>query len=135
MGGAPLYYTTAADLIARTSRAAVEGRRRTTMRFWNGPQLLVIEGLLGSEPAGIAVDFDDDDSRRASRFPLASTSSFTTIRAYLDGGGAPTGSQPVRGVIYSGRSGARDQRLAASRPGTITAAHAPGYVTLASPHT
>ena len=39
--GYRVYYTTAADLVARTSRAALEGRWQTTMRFWNGPQLLV----------------------------------------------------------------------------------------------
>ena len=38
-------YTTAADLVARTSPAALEGRWQTTMRFWNGPQLLVIDEL------------------------------------------------------------------------------------------
>ena len=41
--GYRVYYTTAADLVARTSRAAIEGRWQTTMRFWNGPQLLVID--------------------------------------------------------------------------------------------
>ena len=38
--GYRVYYTTAADLIARTARAAIEGRWATPMRFWNGPQLL-----------------------------------------------------------------------------------------------
>ena len=41
--GYRVYYTTAADLVARTSRSAIEGRWQTTMRFWNGPQLLVID--------------------------------------------------------------------------------------------
>lgn len=31
--GYRVYYTTAADLVARTSRAAIEGRWQTTMRF------------------------------------------------------------------------------------------------------
>jgi DNA replication protein DnaC len=39
------YYTTAADLVARTTRAAIEGRWQTTMRFWNGPQVLIIDEL------------------------------------------------------------------------------------------
>ena len=43
--GYRVYYTTAADLVARTSRSAIEGRWQTTMRFWNGPQLLVIDEL------------------------------------------------------------------------------------------
>jgi DNA replication protein DnaC len=43
--GHRVYYTTAADLVARTNRAALEGRWATTMRFWNGPQLLIIDEL------------------------------------------------------------------------------------------
>jgi DNA replication protein DnaC len=43
--GYRVYYTTAADLIARTQKAALEGRWATTMRFWNGPQLLIVDEL------------------------------------------------------------------------------------------
>jgi DNA replication protein DnaC len=43
--GYRVYYTTAADLVARTAKAALEGRWQTIMRFWNGPQLLVIDEL------------------------------------------------------------------------------------------
>jgi DNA replication protein DnaC len=43
--GYRVYYTTAADLVARTSKAALEGRWATTMRFWNGPQLLIVDEL------------------------------------------------------------------------------------------
>jgi len=43
--GYRVYYTTAADLVARTARAAIEGRWATTMRFWNGPQLLIVDEL------------------------------------------------------------------------------------------
>ena len=43
--GYRVYYTTAADLVARTARAAIEGRWATTMRFWNGPQVLIIDEL------------------------------------------------------------------------------------------
>ena len=39
------YFTTAADLAARCHRAAIEGRWATTMRFFNGPGLLVIDEL------------------------------------------------------------------------------------------
>lgn len=39
------YYTTAADLVARTSKAAVEGRWQSTMRFWSGPGVLVVDEL------------------------------------------------------------------------------------------
>jgi DNA replication protein DnaC len=43
--GYRVYYTTAADLVARTARAALEGRWTTQMRFWNGPQVLVVDEL------------------------------------------------------------------------------------------
>ncbi len=43
--GYRVYYTTAADLAARTSRAAIEGRWQSTMRFWNGPAVLVVDEL------------------------------------------------------------------------------------------
>ncbi len=43
--GHRVYYTTAADLVARTSRAAIEGRWSTTMRFWAGPAVLIVDEL------------------------------------------------------------------------------------------
>ncbi len=39
------YFTTAADLAARCHRGAIEGRWATTMRFYAGPTLLVIDEL------------------------------------------------------------------------------------------
>jgi DNA replication protein DnaC len=39
------YFTTAADLAARCHRAAIEGRWATTMRFFAGPTILVIDEL------------------------------------------------------------------------------------------
>ena len=54
--GHRVYYTTAADLVAKSQRAALEGRWHTTMRFWNGPQLLIVDELgylpLPAEAAG-----------------------------------------------------------------------------------
>jgi DNA replication protein DnaC len=43
--GYRVYYTTAADLVARTAKAALEGRWQTTMRFWGGPAVLVVDEL------------------------------------------------------------------------------------------
>lgn len=37
------YHTTAADLVVRRHRAALEGRWATTMRFFAGPRLLIID--------------------------------------------------------------------------------------------
>jgi len=49
------YYTTAADLAARCHRAALEGRWATTMPFFAGPRLLIIDEVgylpLASEAA------------------------------------------------------------------------------------
>ncbi len=41
--GMRTYYTTAADLAARCHKAAMEGRWATTMRFYAGPRLLIID--------------------------------------------------------------------------------------------
>ena len=53
--GYRVYFTTAADLAARCHKAAIEGRWATTMRFYAGPQLLVVDELgylpLASEAA------------------------------------------------------------------------------------
>jgi DNA replication protein DnaC len=43
--GHRVYYTTAAELVARTSKAAAEGRWAATMRFWAGPAVLVVDEL------------------------------------------------------------------------------------------
>jgi len=41
--GYRVYYTTASDLAARCHRAAIEGRWATTMRFYAGPSLLIVD--------------------------------------------------------------------------------------------
>ncbi len=53
------YYTTAADLAARCHRAAIEGRWATTMRFFSGPRLLIIDevGYLPLQAEGAAALF------------------------------------------------------------------------------
>ncbi|MDX1449830.1 MAG: IS21-like element helper ATPase IstB [Acidimicrobiia bacterium] len=43
--GHRVYYTTAADLAARCRRAALEGRWAATMRFFNGPGVLIVDEL------------------------------------------------------------------------------------------
>jgi DNA replication protein DnaC len=43
--GMRTYYTTAAELAARCHKAALEGRWATTMRFYAGPRLLIIDEL------------------------------------------------------------------------------------------
>ena len=53
------YYTTAADLVARCHRAAIEGRWATTMRFFAGPRLLIVDevGYLPMPAEGAAALF------------------------------------------------------------------------------
>jgi DNA replication protein DnaC len=41
--GMRVHYTTAAELAARCHRAALEGRWATTMRFYAGPRLLIVD--------------------------------------------------------------------------------------------
>jgi DNA replication protein DnaC len=43
--GIRTYYTTAAELVARCHKAAIEGRWATCMRFYAGPRLLIIDEL------------------------------------------------------------------------------------------
>ena len=72
------YFTTAADLAARCHRAAIEGRWATTMRFFAGPTLLVIDelgylpaarrGCLGAVPGrqpAVLQDLDRADNKPA----------------------------------------------------------------------
>jgi len=67
------YYTTAADLAARCHRAALEGRWATTMRFFAGPSLLIIDLCRhrdyadppgGGQPGGLTTVGLSPDSRR-----------------------------------------------------------------------
>ncbi|MCA1698297.1 MAG: ATP-binding protein [Actinobacteria bacterium] len=67
--GYRVYYTTAADLVARTSRAALEGRWQTTMRFWNGPAVLVID--LGQYRDYAATLQRRDEGLRSGDFSVA----------------------------------------------------------------
>ncbi len=52
-------YTTAADLVARCHKAAIEGRWATTMRFFAGPRLLIVDevGYLPMQSEGAAALF------------------------------------------------------------------------------
>ena len=43
--GMRTYYTTAAELVARCHKAAIEGRWATCMRFYAGPRLLIVDEL------------------------------------------------------------------------------------------
>src|SRR4051812_5668782 len=49
--GMRTYYTTATELAARCHRAALEGRWATTMRFYAGPRVLIVDLCRGRDYA------------------------------------------------------------------------------------
>ena len=61
------YYTTAAGLVARCHRAAIEGRWATTMRFFSGPRLLIIDLCRYRDYADVPALWACRSSRRAGR--------------------------------------------------------------------
>jgi DNA replication protein DnaC len=78
------YYTTAADLVARCHRAAIEGRWTTTMRFYAGPTLLVLDELgYLAIPAEAASHIFQVISRRAE---ISQSTIITTNRWITDWG-------------------------------------------------
>jgi DNA replication protein DnaC len=82
--GYRVYYTTAADLVARCHRAAIEGRWATTMRFYAGPSLLVLDELgYLPIPADAAAHIFQVISRRAE---IGSSTIITTNRWITDWG-------------------------------------------------
>ncbi len=85
---------------------------------------------LGNATAGPVWTAMSADRKRASRFTLASTSTFTSIQARIDGRGATTGTQPIRGVIYADRSGAPDTVVATSATVNVAAGQASAQMTL-----
>ncbi len=76
--GYRVYYTTAADLVARCHRAALEGRWESAMRFFSGPSLLVCDELgYLPIPAEAAAHIFQVISRRAE---IGSSTIITTNR-------------------------------------------------------
>lgn len=76
--GYRVYYTTAADLVARCHQAALEGRWASAMRFYSGPSLLVLDELgYLPIPAEAAAHIFQVISRRAE---IGSSTIITTNR-------------------------------------------------------
>jgi DNA replication protein DnaC len=69
--GYRVYYTTAADLVARTTKAALEGRWENTMRFFNGPQVLIVDLCRHRDYADIDLAGGPDRPRLLSVSPVA----------------------------------------------------------------
>lgn len=86
---------------------------------------------MGSDTAGPVWTALTTDKKRASRFSfVGSSASVMAVQAYIDGRGAASGSQPVRAVIYSDKSGLPSRLLASSNAVTITAGQGGQLVTL-----
>ena len=104
------YYTTAADLVARCHRAALEGRWATTMRFFAGPRLLIIDLCrhrdYAEEPIGRALTCLTDRAMLGLRSSLAPRHS-CGAESSLDRGGTvlPRGRR-VRCRVRGGRPAA-----------------------------
>jgi hypothetical protein len=85
---------------------------------------------MGNQIAGAVWTGLTPNAKRASRFSSTAAASVTSISAYVDGGAATSGSQPLRGVIYSDDAGDPGRPLATSSEVTILAGRAAGWVTL-----
>ncbi len=73
------------------------------------------------------------DSKRASRYFLYFPAAIKQLRVYLDGGGASSGSQILRGIIYNEFAGQPGQGLIRSFQARIQAG-TPAAVTLPLPY-
>ncbi len=86
--------------------------------------------LLGSRAVGSSFSAMSTNVKRASPFVVYFPVKVTALNAYLDGGGAASGSQTLRGVIYRSASGIPGALVARSGPVTVTAGDPPGFVDL-----
>ena len=84
--GMRVYYTTAAELAARCHRAALEGRWATTMRFYAGPRLLIVDevGYLPL-PAEAAAALFQVVSQRYLKASIALTTNLGIAKAHRFG--------------------------------------------------
>jgi parallel beta-helix repeat protein len=90
--------------------------------------------LFGKGTAGASFSAMSVNVKRASRFFLFYPATATRLRAYLDGRGAPTGSQVVRGVLYRDEGGEPGRALSRTLQATIQAGRAPGWVDFPFPY-
>ena len=89
--------------------------------------------LFGGGNPGQSFSAMTADAKRASRCFLYFPAAIKQLRVYLDGGGATSGSQVLRGIIYSEFGGEPGRRLIRSFQTRIQAGTAPGWVTLPLP--
>ncbi len=86
--------------------------------------------LLGSRSVGPSFSSMSTNVKRVSPFVVYYPVRVSALNAYLDGGGAASGSQSVRGLIYRSASGQPTTLVATSAAVTIQAGRPPGFVDL-----
>jgi hypothetical protein len=89
-----------------------------------------VRAVMGTGTAGAIWTVSGTGSKRASRFELASPADIVRLRAYLDGRGATTGSQAIRGVVYADNAGQPGPRVASTAQVTIPAGRGAAWVDL-----
>ena len=90
--------------------------------------------VMGAGEAGTVWTRMSVDAKRSSRYAFSgSAATITGMLAQLDGEGDTTGSQPVRGVVYSDYAGAPHKPLAMTYQTTIVAGQPKRFVTLTFP--
>jgi hypothetical protein len=79
--------------------------------------------------AGMTADY-----KRASRFTLSQNGTLDSLWAYLDGGGATSGTQELRGVLYHDNNGVPGTKVTESNSKYIAAGAPGGWRELIVPH-
>jgi hypothetical protein len=83
---------------------------------------------MGSTTIGGSATAMSVNAKRVSKFPLSKSATITSVKIYIDGGGATSGSEPARAIVYADSAGAPGARLATSSEVVITAGQAAGWV-------
>ena len=88
--------------------------------------------IMGKQVVGTVWTGLTSNAKRASRvsFSAPAKANVTAVKAYVDGRGATTGNQPLRGVIYSDSATGPATPVATSSAVTVSAGQAAGWVTL-----
>jgi hypothetical protein len=84
--------------------------------------------LFGRRVAGGSLSAMSANAKRASPFTVYFPVTVKKLSAYIDGGGATSGSQVMRAVIYRHSSGAPRELVARSFQATIPAGRGPRWV-------
>jgi hypothetical protein len=89
--------------------------------------------LFGGGNPGTSFSAMSADAKRATRWFLYYPATIKQLRVYVDGNGGGSGSQPIRGIVYSDEGGQPGRLLGRSFQATIPAGTPAGWVTLQLP--